>query len=238
MIPDTEEKREDRRWYIRMVGYIVMVLLGVQLVIMGMAGRWDYWQGWMFGGINLVLILIPLLWFRGGMDMALARERMHPGPGRPRWDKIIMILYLLAYGAVIVLGSLDAGRLRFSPALPIRWCVGICLVYGMTIVFMFWAKGVNPWFSSVVRIQTDRGQRVVEEGPYRYVRHPGYVGGILSSWATALVLGSLLALVPAAMMSTLLVIRTALEDRLLQKELPGYVEYAQRTRYRLLPGVW
>jgi protein-S-isoprenylcysteine O-methyltransferase Ste14 len=96
----------------------------------------------------------------------------------------------------------------------------------------------NAFFSCTVRIQEERGHVVVSEGPYRYVRHPGYVGFIVSGLVTPIVLDSLWALVPAALAASLLVFRTSLEDSTLRKELSGYDEYAGRVRYRLLPGVW
>ena len=96
----------------------------------------------------------------------------------------------------------------------------------------------NRFFSTMVRIQADRGQTVATAGPYRYVRHPGYVGYSVSFFGMALALGSLWALVPAVLMACLLVVRTALEDRTLQDELAGYTDYARQVRYRLLPGIW
>jgi protein-S-isoprenylcysteine O-methyltransferase Ste14 len=101
-----------------------------------------------------------------------------------------------------------------------------------------WAMGANAFFSEAVRIQEERGHTVVTDGPYRYVRHPGYVGAILALFATPLLLGSLWALIPAGLATIGYVVRTALEDKTLQEELDGYTEYAQQTRYRLLPGVW
>jgi protein-S-isoprenylcysteine O-methyltransferase Ste14 len=101
-----------------------------------------------------------------------------------------------------------------------------------------WAMTVNRFFSGVVRIQKDRRHTVVSDGPYRYVCHPSYAGGILSELASALALGSLLALIPTVLTVCLIVLRTALEDKALRNELDGYEEYAQRVRYRLLPGVW
>jgi protein-S-isoprenylcysteine O-methyltransferase Ste14 len=101
-----------------------------------------------------------------------------------------------------------------------------------------WAMAVNAYFSLVVRIQHDRGQKVVSDGPYRWVRHPGYVGTILFELAAPLLLGSWWALVPGVISALLLVVRTALEDRTLQQELDGYKQYAGEVRYRLLPGVW
>ncbi len=96
----------------------------------------------------------------------------------------------------------------------------------------------NAWFSTVVRIQTERGHTVCEDGPYRYVRHPGYVGFILQSLSTPLLLGSWWALPAGFVAAGSLVVRTRLEDSTLQNELSGYPEYAQKVRYRLIPGVW
>jgi protein-S-isoprenylcysteine O-methyltransferase Ste14 len=101
-----------------------------------------------------------------------------------------------------------------------------------------WATGVNAFFSQVVRIQAERGHTVISNGPYQYVRHPPYVGMILVMLASPIMLGSWWALIPGAFSAVLMIIRTSLEDRTLQAELPGYIEYAQRVRYRLVPGVW
>lgn len=101
-----------------------------------------------------------------------------------------------------------------------------------------WAQAVNPFFEPGVRIQSERHQRVIDSGPYRFVRHPGYVAALLLFFGMALALGSYWALLPAALAAALLVLRTAWEDRLLQAELPGYADYARRVRWRLLPGLW
>ena len=118
----------------------------------------------------------------------------------------------------------------------IYWASVILYLVGQAI--FQWARRTNEYFSSVVRIQTDRGQTVCREGPYRYVRHPGYVGGFLFTLTSGLVLGSWPAFVPQLIASLLLIWRTAREDKTLQAELPGYTEYAKETRFRLLPGVW
>jgi protein-S-isoprenylcysteine O-methyltransferase Ste14 len=110
-----------------------------------------------------------------------------------------------------------------------------CANYAVGQGIHLWAKGTNRWFATVVRIQKDRGQEVCDSGPYRFVRHPGYVGGILFMITTPLILGSLLAVIPQGIAVGLLIVRTNLEDRTLQKELPGYAEYAARVKYRLLP---
>jgi len=116
--------------------------------------------------------------------------------------------------------------------------VAAYIVLAVACAFSLWAMWTNRFFSSVVRIQTDRGHHVVQGGPYRLIRHPGYVGAILSVLSTAVVLGSLWSLIPAGLTTVLVSVRTALEDATLQRELPGYAEYASKVRYRLLPGVW
>jgi protein-S-isoprenylcysteine O-methyltransferase Ste14 len=101
-----------------------------------------------------------------------------------------------------------------------------------------WAAGVNRFYSRFVRIQTERGHAVISDGPYRYLRHPGYLGQILFSLASALALGSLWALIPGSLFALLLVVRTGLEDRTLLEELEGYRDYRQRVRHRLIPYLW
>jgi len=133
--------------------------------------------------------------------------------------------------------GLDAGRFGWS-VMPIAVQVAgyIALLFAMAVTY--WAMAVNPFLSTIVRIQDDRGQYAVTSGPYRYVRHPMYAMILLMYPGIALLLGSWWALIPAAVIAIVFVIRTALEDQTLQAELPGYAEYAQRTRYRLVPGVW
>jgi protein-S-isoprenylcysteine O-methyltransferase Ste14 len=112
----------------------------------------------------------------------------------------------------------------------------ICFL-GYDALFI-WAITSNKFFTQVVRLQPERGQVVVTGGPYRWVRHPGYIGVIFYELAVCILLGSWWAFIASGVSVTLIVIRTALEDRLLQAKLPGYAEYAQRVRYRLLPGIW
>jgi protein-S-isoprenylcysteine O-methyltransferase Ste14 len=139
--------------------------------------------------------------------------------------------------AIPIVAALDDGRYHWSH-LPWWVCV---LGYTLVIAGMAgvtWAEAVNKFVEPTVRIQTDRGHKVIDTGPYAIVRYPGYVSSFLAFIGMALALGSLLALIPAVVSCLLLVVRTALEDRTLQAELPGYKEYAQRVRYRLVPGVW
>jgi len=120
---------------------------------------------------------------------------------------------------------------------PVIHLIGLTF-YGLGQGLFSWAMASNKNFSTAVRIQMDRGHTVATSGPYRYIRHPGYMGYIVSSLGMALALGSLWAIIPAGLIACFLVVRTVLEDRTLQDELPGYKDYAQGVRYRLLPGIW
>jgi protein-S-isoprenylcysteine O-methyltransferase Ste14 len=129
-------------------------------------------------------------------------------------------------------------RFGWSPHIP--WGVQLAALVFVVLGFGFasWAMIANAFFAGPVRIQDERGHAVASEGPYRFVRHPGYVGWIVSGVALPLMLGSGWALIPAVLAAVALIIRTALEDRTLREELDGYTEYAQRVRYRLVPGIW
>jgi protein-S-isoprenylcysteine O-methyltransferase Ste14 len=143
------------------------------------------------------------------------------------------------YGPLVlcVVIGLDR-RWRWSPPLPLALRLAALVVVAAGMVLAIWAFVANQFFSAVVRVQKDREHAVVTGGPYRLVRHPGYAGGALSYLAVPVMLGTLWAFIPAVLLIVALVVRTALEDKTLQAELPGYAEYAQQTRCRLLPGAW
>jgi protein-S-isoprenylcysteine O-methyltransferase Ste14 len=154
------------------------------------------------------------------------------------WDKVLAPLMALSLSLpLVIVAGLDH-RFGWSPAFPL-WLIllGFFLI-AFGYAFAVWALVENRFFSSVVRIQTDRGHVVCDSGPYRIVRHPGYAGNILPLLGIVLALSSLWTLIPAAVALVIAVIRTALEDRTLQEELPGYKEYARQVRYRLMPGIW
>jgi protein-S-isoprenylcysteine O-methyltransferase Ste14 len=215
---------------VRGLGGILVLVLPVFLL----AGRVDYWQGWLFVGVMLAFMLGNMFIIKGD----LADERLKPGEGVKSWDRRIMGTLTVLYIAMIVIGGLDSGRFSWSGTQP--WWVYVLGVglYAVGQVLFLWAKAANRWFSSVARLQPDRGQAVCQEGPYQWMRHPGYVGGVLYGLAMPLMLGSLWALIPQGIAALLLVVRTSLEDRMLQAELPGYAEYAQKVKSRLIPGVW
>jgi protein-S-isoprenylcysteine O-methyltransferase Ste14 len=145
-------------------------------------------------------------------------------------------------GAVLLLGhwviaGLDIGRFHWS---PVPWAGQlICVIgYGIALVLNLWAMRVNRYYSSVVRIQSDRGHRVIDRGPYQFVRHPGYMATILAIVLGGLALGSWWALVPSGIFVLMMIRRASVEDRMLQSELPGYLDYSQRVRWRLVPGLY
>ena len=223
--------------FLRVYGQWIVVTILVGTVLFASAGRLDLAMFWAFvvahSGSHLAMALVV---FRGNPD--LLQERQQPGEGAKRWDRALLSIYILVVLAIFVLAGLDVGRFHWSDGVPLWLQIAGLAVFVISFAFDIWAMAVNDFYSRVVRIQEDRGQYVVADGPYRFVRHPSYAGGIVSWMCTALTLGSWWALLPAALVGLVLVVRTALEDRSLHQELPGYSEYAQQTRYRLLPGVW
>jgi protein-S-isoprenylcysteine O-methyltransferase Ste14 len=181
------------------------------------------------------LVIAGLYLWLVNPEVVVARIRFHRGT-KP-WDRFLLCFFLPAVYAVFIVGAMDSSRFHW---LAVPWwvsCIGYVL-FPVGVGIFTWAEAVNKFFEMTVRIQKDRGHKVIDTGPYAIVRHPGYVGAMLFLVGTALGFGSLWALVPAALASTLLLLRTRWEDQMLQVELPGYKEYAQRIRYRLIPGMW
>ena len=215
-------------------GFLSILL--VMAIVFIPAGRLNYWQGWGFTGILILIVVISYILFAGKAD--LIKEREKPGPGTKWWDKVFYAFYIPAFFAVVIIASLDAGRFGWTAQFSLYIYVLGYLIFIFANFVTTWSMWVNRFFSSTVRIQTDRGQQVIQTGPYRFVRHPGYVGGILLGLGTSLILGSFWALIPAGFVTMLLITRTYLEDATLQKELLGYADYTSKVRFRLLPGIW
>jgi protein-S-isoprenylcysteine O-methyltransferase Ste14 len=219
------------RGYIRLILYILLVAV----ILFVSAGRLDWPIAWVFLAIYTVIILIGLIF----VDPELIEERSHIGPGAKRWDIVLASLAVFfLFPATFLIAGLDAGRYHWSPPFALRVQLLAISVFLLGSAIQSWAIITNKFFSAVVRIQTDRGHYVVTDGPYRYVRHPGYTGAIIGSIALPFVFGSLWALIPALIGDCFLIIRTVLEDNTLKKELKGYDEYAKRVNYRLIPGIW
>jgi len=205
-------------------------------VLLLCAGRFDYWQAWLYAGLS-TLMNLGTRWVQRTAP-EVTRERAKPGADAKGWDKALLGVSLLLNLVTFVLAGLDSGRLHRAASVPWAWVtVGLALALLGTALFL-WAMGENRFFSAVVRIQTERAHHVCTTGPYRWVRHPGYAGSVLGSLGMPLLLDSAWAYLPALVLIAFFVLRTSLEDRFLQENLPGYREYAQKVRYRLLPGVW
>jgi protein-S-isoprenylcysteine O-methyltransferase Ste14 len=213
------------------------LFVGLTLVAMFvLAGRISYWQGWVFAAVYVPFLTATWVLFRSKQD--LIRERLRPGPGVKWWDKIFFALYVPASISIVCVAGLDAGRFAWTGRLPAALYIICYVVMILSFLLVTWAMWTNKFFSRAVRIQTDRGHYVVQNGPYRFVRHPGYLGGIFALPSMALVLGSLWALVPAGASVILILVRTYLEDATLRKELAGYADYAQKVKSLLLPKIW
>lgn len=200
------------------------------------AGRWDWIAGWLYLAIVLVNSAITYAYLLR-RNPELIAYRMRIGKGTKTWDFLWMGLFTPPFVAVYVVAALDAGRYDWSAMTYALWPIGFMLFVVGSILFV-WSMGVNPFFEKTVRIQTERGHRVIDTGPYRYVRHPGYVGFFGWILSAPLLLGSWWAFTPAVIALVAVIIRTALEDRTLLDELPGYVDYARRVRFRLIPLIW
>jgi protein-S-isoprenylcysteine O-methyltransferase Ste14 len=167
-----------------------------------------------------------------------ASERAHPHKGTKKWDMALLGVMGLLMIVEYVIASLDV-RLGWSPQFPFALQIIGLVVAVLGHDFLFVRSMVsNAFFVATVRIQTDRQHTVTSSGPYRYVRHPGYLGAMLLHFGTPIMLNSLWAIIPASLTILVLIVRTIFEDKTLQTELPGYAEYAERVRFRLLPGVW
>lgn len=197
------------------------------------AGRIDYWQGWIFNGLNIIFLLLSFLL----LSPELVRERLKfKREGIKKWDKICLLVSAPVSFCTLIVSILDGGRFSWKPRVPITIIIIGIIVYSIGQTIILWAKKVNKFFFPVVRIQ--KGQTVCKDGPYRFVRHPGYLGGLLYTIAIPIVLGSFWGLIPATIAAILLIVRTYLEDKTLQAELPGYVDYTKEVKYRLLPKIW
>lgn len=217
---------------------MVAVYLLVPLVLLICGGDSGWWQTWIYS----------LLFLIAGVGGRAWAEKRHPGLTAERqsvntfqnakpWDKVLAPLMAISISfPMVIVAGLDH-RFHWSPEFA-PWMTVIGLLWVLLgYAFGAWALAENRYFSSVVRIQMDRGHEVCDSGPYRFVRHPGYAGNTLALFGIVLALGSVWTLIPAVVATGIAVIRTELEDRTLVAELPGYQDYVQRVRYKLIPGI-
>jgi protein-S-isoprenylcysteine O-methyltransferase Ste14 len=216
------------------------VSLAVTLAVIGVllfwpAGTFDWPRGWWFvlAFVVAILIAIAVLW-RLNPEIFAARSRVQPGT--KAWDYVFIVLVIGSFIATVPVAGFD---FRFGWSAVPDWVVALGYVlFVVSFVGQTWPQAVNRHFEPGVRIQEDRGQTVIDTGPYAIVRHPGYISGALLAFSMALVLGSWWALIPAAVATVALMVRTVFEERTLHAGLPGYTAYTQRVKYRWVPGVW
>lgn len=201
-------------------------------VLFGCAGRFDLPMLWAWLAVTLGATLVVAR----RMDPELAKERMRPGPGG--MDRHLRFTAGGFWLAHVVLAALDVGRFHWSDSVPFALQIAGLVVYAASYVLSASAVIVNRFFSPVVRIQAERGHTVITDGPYRWIRHPGYAAVLVALSGGGLALGSWWGLMPLAAVVPFVLRRTIIEDRFLRQNLDGYAEYAQRVRYRLVPGVW
>ncbi|MCJ7621765.1 MAG: isoprenylcysteine carboxylmethyltransferase family protein [Anaerolineae bacterium] len=213
---------------------ISLVLIG--LILFLAAGRLNWTWAWVYLGICLVSVSInATITLRTSPETIAERGELKM---TEKWDKVVSGLYALAmYFALPLVAGLNV-RFGWAPDLSVTWHVAGAVVLAVGLEVSAWAMIANAYFSTAVRIQSERGHTVCSTGPYRFVRHPGYVGFILHALSLPVLLGSVWALIPGIIASACMIIRTSFEDRLLQAELGGYPDYVQKVRYRLLPGIW
>ena len=218
------------------IGTVAIFFVLIAAILFLSVGRLNWTWAWVYLGICLVsLIINASIMFRTSPETIAER-------GRPQetkdWDKVVGGLWALAiYFALPLVAGLDV-RFGWAREPSVAWHVAGAVALAVGLGLSAWAMIANAYFSTAVRIQSDRGHSVCRSGPYRFVRHPGYVGFILQSLSVPFLLGSLWALVPGITAAVLMGIRTSLEDRTLQAELSGYQDYVQEVRHRLVPGIW
>jgi protein-S-isoprenylcysteine O-methyltransferase Ste14 len=219
----------------RLVQIGFLVLLQAVLLFVSV-WKWDWWNAWAYLGEYLaflvfnVFVLLP-------HHKDLVEERSQIGEGAKGWDRVIGGISAFGGLLILILAGLDE-RFGWLGGIRIEVQIAAFVLLGLSYPLFTWAMVSNKFFSTIVRIQKERGHTVQTGGPYRLVRHPGYASLLVSYITIPIALGSLWACIPMALLVVNLFVRTTLEDRTLQNELEGYKDYAAHVRYRLLPGIW
>ncbi len=235
-IKNTENTFTDQPAVRRRIIQVLLTYLIQAVLLFISAGTLVWPVAWVLQAEYLAILLLNLYYFLQDKPELIA-ERGKPKQGAKKWDKTITAVIMSFNLSMLVIIGLDE-RFTWSPDFPLALQIaGLFLIASGQLLFS-WAMASNPFFSTLVRIQEDRGQIVAHQGPYRYVRHPGYVGYIVFTLAAPLALSSLWGFIPAGIVSALLVLRTHLEDETLLAELEGYDQFSNQTKYRLIPGVW
>jgi protein-S-isoprenylcysteine O-methyltransferase Ste14 len=234
--PTGRERRGTPRAKTRVVLQVliyVMIIAGMTFLI---AGRWDWWMAWLYFAAYLMMMLVGVA--MAPLDQELIEERTSIKDGVKRWDKMLTapLSFVYPLGLFVLVGV----EMRFGPVIQYPLWAQLLGLAASIIgqLLSTWAMTSNKFYGRFVRIQKERGHYVIMGGPYRFIRHPGYLGVMMTVVGTAFAIGSLWTLVLAILITIILVVRTALEDKVLRDELEGYLAYAENTRFRLVPGIW
>jgi protein-S-isoprenylcysteine O-methyltransferase Ste14 len=222
----------------RVIIQLLFIIVLIPFLPLLISWHWDWWEAWVYAIFSILgFVVSRTLAARRHPDLIAERAHFMQHENTKPWDNILAPLIGLGGGSVLLVAGLDA-RLDWSNgfSLPVKILALVMILAGYALGSL--ALIENRFFSGTVRIQTERGHQVVSSGPYRWMRHPGYAGALLTYLATPLFLDSGWVFLPTVFITILLVIRTAMEDRTLQNEFPGYAEYTRRVQYRLLPGIW
>jgi protein-S-isoprenylcysteine O-methyltransferase Ste14 len=211
-------------------------LLSMALALFWPAGRIDWLPAWAALAVTAAWVIATAAVILR-YNPALLTERLGPRKGAPSWDVAILGLLGLVQLFRYILAGLDQ-RYGWTGGFPFAAQMIALVICALGYALFVWAIATNAFFSQVVRLQSERGHTVVSTGPYRYLRHPAYLGAILYELAVPILLGSWWAMIPSSLSTILLVLRTALEDRFLRRELSGYLDYSHQVPHRLLPGLW
>jgi len=222
----------------RVIAQMLFFIAFIPCLPLLIARQWDWWEAWVYAiSTILAFIISRVLAARRHPDLIAERARFMQHEDAQGWDKALTPWLGVGGALAMVVAGLDA-LLGWSPAFGSPIKAFSLLIFLAGHVLTSYALIKNRFFSGMVRLQTERGHQVVSSGPYGWVRHPGYAGGLLTYLATPFFLDSAWSILPILFTVVVLIVRTILEDRFLQAELPGYREYARQVRYRLLPGIW
>jgi len=215
---------------------IIFQIIMIAAILFISSSRLDWWMAWAYLGIFVVGVCVNMI-IVIRKNPELIEERSQIKANTKKWDFYLAGLLSLLSIVVLLVSGLDI-RFEWTEQIPFVLQSAAVVLVVLGSFLGSWAIVSNPYFASTVRIQSERGHRVVSNGPYQYIRHPGYAGWVLSGIALPVMLGSLWALIPSGLTALIFIIRTGLEDRTLRRELPGYEEYSQNTHFRLVPYVW
>lgn len=221
----------------KIIARLVIGIIVVSTMLFGSAGTINWPEAWLYIILQFSFSTALAAWLKKNNPDLLKERLTFLKKSAKSWDKVIMLTGTIIFIPYLLLPGIDAVKYRWSQiATPIK-AAGFAAIIA-SFILIFYVMRENTYLSRVVEIQKDRGHKVITTGPYRYVRHPMYVGVIILFISIPLALGSLFALVPGAALTIIIIIRTHLEDKTLQAELQGYKAYTEKVRYRLIPGIW